>query len=230
MQHFRWTYRIALVAAFVAFLPSIIIHTVWMVRGQAVTYFMQGRWDLVTINVIIFMFFLILLTYRHKMNWRSKGIYSAFIIALFAEMYGFPLTTYLLVSRIEAVNIPYEPATVFSFNLFGTEFAMSAMMLFGSALTIVGIVLVILGWTHIYKYKGKLVKTGIYSVIRHPQYTGIIFIITGWIVHWPTIPTLLMWPLLVWTYYKLALREEKDLEKAFGKKALKYKAEVPGFI
>jgi protein-S-isoprenylcysteine O-methyltransferase Ste14 len=110
-------------------------------------------------------------------------------------------------------------------------------MYIGSALSLVGALLVIQGWKVIHRRywskeegKGTLVTDGIYAYIRHPQYTGFILITLGLLVHWATIPLLIMWPILMLLYYRLAKREEKDMEKEFGTPYVEYKKKTSMFF
>ena len=90
--------------------------------------------------------------------------------------------------------------------------------------------LVIAGWRPIYRSKEDLVIQGVYHYVRHPQYLGFLLVTLGWLIHWPTVPTAVMWPILVVMYYKLARREEKEMEERFGGRYLLYKENVPMFI
>ncbi|MCJ7656701.1 MAG: isoprenylcysteine carboxylmethyltransferase family protein, partial [Candidatus Atribacteria bacterium] len=77
---------------------------------------------------------------------------------------------------------------------------------------------------------GKLVTEGVYSYVRHPQYSGLFLITIGFLIQWPSLTTLIMWPILIFAYHKLAMREERDVEKQFGQEFLEYKKKVPAFI
>ena len=86
------------------------------------------------------------------------------------------------------------------------------------------------GWRLIYQGKGELVTEGLYAYIRHPQYLGLYLILVGFIIQWPTIITVVMFPVLIYMYYRLSLNEEKTLEKEFGQKFLEYKSRTKMFI
>lgn len=166
-------------------------------------------------------------------DWRSAGLVQAFIIALYAEMYGFPLTLYVLTSVL-GIDIPY---TNVSGHLWATLLGYGAVgamieMALGYAFVFVGISLLIAGWRALYRAtrEDRLVTTGLYGFVRHPQYTGIFLAVFGQLIHWPTIPTLLLFPLIVWAYVRLAKREERAMLERFGDAYRRYQQQVPMFF
>ena len=178
-----------------------------------------GRWDLVLSSVLLFAAFLLFIPFKKNINWRTHGTYAAFIVALFTEMFGFPLTIYFISS--------YFGKVLFQ-NTF-LDYMTSMGMPIGYIITGTGLLFVIAGWRPIYRTK-DIVMRGPYRLLRHPQYLGFLLITGGWLIHWPTIPTMVMWPILVFLYYNLAKREEKEMEKRFGEKYKEYKQRVPMFI
>lgn len=191
-----------------------------------------NQWGIVLVSVafaawLIFKF----LKPNREIEWRNIGILGAFVIALYVEMYGFPLTIYIL-SSVFGIDIPFVHikghlwASLFGWGTIGAI----VEMLIGYSIMLNGGFLIIAGWKRIYQAKDELVTDGIYRYIRHPQYTGIILITFGMLVHWPTLITLLMWPILILAYYYLAKKEEKEIEKKFGESYLDYKRKVPMFL
>jgi protein-S-isoprenylcysteine O-methyltransferase Ste14 len=183
-----------------------------------------GRWDLVFVNIVLFAAFLLFIPFRRKVGWRAHSVYTGFLIALFAEMFGFPLTIYFISSFFGRITFQ---------NQF-LEYMSSLGMPVGLVITFIGLLFVIAGWRLIYKKKPhqqqSIVTDGIYAYVRHPQYLGFILITLGWLIHWPTIPIVIMWPILVAIYYKLAKKEEKEMEKIFGERYVLYKKKVPMLI
>jgi protein-S-isoprenylcysteine O-methyltransferase Ste14 len=96
-------------------------------------------------------------------------------------------------------------------------------------MTLAGIVLVISGWRKIHKSQ-ELVTDGIYRYIRHPQYTGLFLIMSGWLLHWPTLLTLIIFPILIFVYYRLAVSEETALAHNFGEAFEIYRQQTPAFF
>lgn len=198
--------------------------------------FGYGFWSLVAVNAALFIFFVLsFLAPVKRREWRSFGVFSAFVIALFTEMYGFPLTIYLLTavlgSRYPALN-PFSHASGHLWITFlGGGAWMSVLIhLVSNGLMLAGLLLMGAGWRQIHRAQGELVTDGVYAWVRHPQYAGLFLITVGMLVQWPTIVTVATWPVLLGVYYRLARREEREAEGRFGEAYLAYRAWVPMFV
>ncbi|MFQ6065950.1 MAG: methyltransferase family protein [bacterium] len=191
-----------------------------------------GMWPMVIFSIFFFTVFVAsFLVPAKKREWRSLGLFEAFIIALYTEMYGFPLTIYIL-SSFFGIKIPFlhfKGHLWASLLGLGDEWAMGEMTIGGSVM-LVGMILIGIGWWKIHRAGGDLVTDGVYRYIRHPQYLGLILIIGGMLIHWPTLPTLIMFPILLGVYVRLAKKEDADMLQQFGERYLRYKAKTPGFL
>jgi protein-S-isoprenylcysteine O-methyltransferase Ste14 len=196
-------------------------------------------WSLVIVNSAVFILFAYsFFKPRTGRDWRSFGAFSAFLVALFTEMYGFPLTIYFLSgwlqSRYPGVNWLSHDAGHLLEMMFGWKanphfgpFHVLSFIFIGG-----GFVLIAAAWRVLYdaQQRGTLATTGPYSYVRHPQYDGFILIMFGFLLQWPTILTLAMFPVLVWMYVRLARQEEREALASFGKAYADYAAQVPAFI
>ena len=198
-----------------------------------------GLWFLVFFNSAIFIIFAFsFFKPQSKRDWRSFGAFSAFIVALFTEMYGFPLTIYFLAGWLQS-NYPnidwfaHDSGHLLEM-IFGWEanphlgpFHLLSFVFIGG-----GFYLLSAAWRVLYKaqHSGALAQTGPYARIRHPQYVGFVMIMIGFLFQWPTLLTLAMFPILLIMYWRLALKEEREVEAQLGDVYRSYAAQVPRFI
>lgn len=196
-----------------------------------------GLWPLVFINIGLFVGFLLSFAKPDtRIEWRSLGLFSSFIVALFVEMYGFPLTIYLLVSWLGDKYPAANPYSHESGHLLGIFFGLrsdhgSFLHILSNALIVAGALLIVNGWNAIHRDLGKGVTlNGPYKYMRHPQYTGFIAIIMGFLIQWPTFITLLMAPVLIVRYILLARKEEADMLTRYPKEYAVYRESVPAWI
>lgn len=198
-----------------------------------------GLWSLVIINSLVFIFFAFsFFKPQTKRDWRSFGAFSGFLVALFTEMYGFPLTLYLLSGWLQS-NYPevdwlshdagHLLEMLFGWRAnphWGPFHVASMVLIFG------GFWLLSSAWRVLYaaQKEHRLATAGAYARMRHPQYTAFIMIMFGFLLQWPTILTLLMFPVLVYMYIRLARHEEADVKTEFGEEYARYAARTPAFI
>jgi protein-S-isoprenylcysteine O-methyltransferase Ste14 len=181
------------------------------------------------LSILIFLAFMVPLSYRRKVKLIEYGLVSTFFISLFIEMYGFPFTI-LLVQRWFYGSTIEHPPSIIKFNLFGVYMGMDIPMTYAALLISIGALLIVVGWVTIYNgvKRNMLVTHGIYAFSRHPQYLGFILIISGWFIGWPTLLTLTMSPILIFKYIHTAYIEEKEVGNR--EQYYRYKAKVPFLI
>ena len=198
-----------------------------------------GLWPLVIINSLIFITFAFSFTKpKTTRDWRSLAGFAAFIVALFTEMYGFPLTIYLLsgwlVSRYPGLDIYSHNSGHLWSGLLGMTGNphFSLIHIISYILVLAGLYLLSSAWSVLYKAQKnhELATTGPYAYMRHPQYAAFILVMIGFLVQWPTILTLIMFPILLLVYKRLARSEEQDALTEFGEEYSRYMAKVPRFI
>lgn len=193
----------------------------------------SGAWGIALIVIVVASWLL----YRYLApktwkEWASAGVVQAFIIALYAEMYGFPLTIYLLV-RFFGLDQTHLNASLWSTLLGMGETGMMIAMVLGYVLLFAGFGIFMEGWRELHRARNenRLITDRLYALVRHPQYTGLFIALFGeGVVHWPTIFSVALFPVIVLAYYLLARSEERKVEEQFGDEYRAYRKHVPMFI
>jgi protein-S-isoprenylcysteine O-methyltransferase Ste14 len=198
------------------------------------TGYAYGNWGITITMILLSLFFIFkYIPMKTRMDKRSGGALIAFIVALFTEMYGFPLTIYLL-SHFLGIRVSFGHVSGHLLGDLITYLGLGngwfIVMLVSNILLVIGIWMVSAGWEMVYRSEGRLVTSGIYGRMRHPQYTGIFIVTLGFMIQWPTIATLILWPFVIRMYYQLARREERDAMSKFPEEYGEYMKRTPMFI
>lgn len=198
-----------------------------------------GLWSLAIVNSVIFIFFAYSFTRpKTRTDWRGLGVYSAFIVALFTEMYGFPLTIYVLSGWLQR---RFPGTDVFSHEtghlwhtLLGWEMNphLDPLHIVSNIVIVAGILMLAAAWRVLYAAQrtGEFATEGLYARLRHPQYAAFIVITFGFLLQWPTLLTLMMFPILVYIYVRLARSEASVMQAAFGERYRSYADRTPAFM
>ena len=202
-----------------------------------------GLWTVALLNVLVFgVFAYSFFLPRTQHDWRAFGAFVAFLVALFAEMYGFPLTVYFLAGWLAGRVPGFDPRTHDGGHLWNVLLGwrgdphLSPPHMVSFALIGGGLWLLARAWPVLYAAQraGAVATTGPYALVRHPQYAAFLLIMLGFLVQWPTIPTLVLFPILAVVYARLARREEREAlthrDRAFAEAYAAYAARTPAFL
>jgi protein-S-isoprenylcysteine O-methyltransferase Ste14 len=198
-----------------------------------------GLWMLVILNSALFLIFAFSFTKpRTGRDWRSFGAFAAFVVALFVEMYGFPLTIYLMSGWLQTKYPGLDLLSHNSGHLWSTLLGEKGDPHFGVlhvgryVFLALGFYLLSAAWRVLYEAQraNRLATTGAYRRIRHPQYVAFVMILVGFLLQWPTLLTLVMFPILVAMYGRLAIKEEREMRERFGAEFDAYAARTPRFL
>ena len=178
-----------------------------------------GDWSLAVVYTLIFAI-VALCFYRPKTgrDWWAFGAFTAFLAALFAEMYGFTLTTYLLsgwpgTRFLHVESLSHEVGHVLEMMFdWRSNPPFGAFQIASTVLILGGFILLAAAWSARHKshQRRELPRTGVYARLRHPEYAALVLIMIGFLLQWPTLITLAMFPILVLIYVHLARGEEQE--------------------
>jgi protein-S-isoprenylcysteine O-methyltransferase Ste14 len=198
-----------------------------------------GLWALVVINSAVFILFAFsFFKPKSRRDWRTFGSFSAFIVALFVEMYGFPLTIYLLSGWLTR---KFPGADVLSHDMghlwydllgFKGDPHSNPIHILSNVVIVAGFLLLSASWKVLFaaQKQQQLASSGPYAYVRHPQYVAFIGIMAGFLLQWPTLVTLIMFPILLTMYVRLAHREEREVAAEFGADWSRYAAVTPRWV
>lgn len=198
-----------------------------------------GLWGLVFLNSAIFIAFAFsFFKPNTTTDWRTFGAFSGFIVALFIEMYGFPLTLYLLSGWLAARYPGVDFLSHDSGHLLHTLLRIQGnphfdvFHILSSIFILSGFLILSYSWQTLWhaQRRHQLARSGLYARVRHPQYVGFILIMFGFLLQWPTLLTLAMFPVLTVMYVRLALAEERAAEIEFGDGYRRWASATPRFL
>ena len=201
-----------------------------------------GLWGVVLLNSAVFiMFAFSFFKPQTARDWRTFSAFAAFVVALFVEMYGFPLTIYLLSgwlqTRYPGLDLLSHDsghlwATLLGDKGFGGDPHSGVLHPLSYAFLGGGFWLLSSAWNVLYHAQRRqtLATRGPYERVRHPQYVAFVLILVGFLLQWPTLLTLLMFPILLAMYGRLALAEEAEMRNHFGEAFETYAARTPRFF
>lgn len=152
-------------------------------------------------------------------------------------MYGYPLTVYLLSGPlgglVPGVDLSHNSGHLWN-DLIGWkgDAHVSPFHLASYVFIAGGFWLIAAAWKPLLEARkaGRLAIEGPYARIRHPQYAGFVLVMVGFLLQWPTLATLVMFPILLLVYRRLALREEREVAREFGSAWARYAAATPRFV
>lgn len=198
------------------------------------------NWWLVCGYIVLLSIFLFgVLRPRRHTEWRSAGAAQAWVVALYAEMYGTPLTAYFVMGWLgrsrEDAELHFNGhlwPIVFGMNESSVVMAQFICTVIGQGLILIGAILAIAGWRQLHDAakRGAIANTGLYRYVRHPQYTGFFLFLLGSVINWPTLITILTLPILWAVYLRLARLEEQDAIDQFGDEYLDLMTQTGRFI
>ena len=190
------------------------------------------NWFAVLFFIVLYGVVILFMPFYKKMDKKPRGIYLAFLIAFAIEMHGIPFSMYVI-SWIVGKNLPegilWGHTLVSSIGFWG--------MYVNMVCATTALFLIINGWYNIYKKywsketgTGSLVKDGIYRYVRHPQYTGLLLLSFGMMAEWATLAMLILYPVMLVMYVRLAKEEEKDMLREFKDEYREYMKNTKMFI
>jgi protein-S-isoprenylcysteine O-methyltransferase Ste14 len=172
-----------------------------------------GHWVLVAIHSFIFLIFAFsFFQPRTRRDWRTFGAFNRF-----PEVDWFSHNAGHLVQTV----LGWQGYTHFG-----------PLHIISDLLILAGFVLLVKSWSVLYRAQlnHSLAITGPYARMRHPQYVAFIVIMVGFLIQWPTLATVVMFPILVLIYVRLAQREEKEVLTHFGERYARYAEKTPRFF